>query len=142
MSAYLVDPEKIAYLAGYAVELCQYGPTHGNLLTSNAERIAEVLALANIKSVEARYGKGREWDYNSPSEFFDCTYGEYVNDCEGLAGDELPGLFGDADIISIVREYDYQACEFDGYHESLAYTILCQIMWKIASNAHPRGGYA
>ena len=138
MSAYLTDMEKIATLASYAKPACEYGATYGNILTSSAERIAEVLALENIRSIRARYHRAeRPYKLDDDCEYFEgMTYGDYIEQCKDIVNENATE-FVDAEIMAILREYDYQSCETDDYHESLAYTILCQVVWKLARNAHP-----
>ena len=135
MSAYLMDPDKIHALAHYARDLCQYGEFYGNTQTASATGIAQVLARENIRSVRARYDNGATYKDSDDCQYFDgWSYGDYVRECVYNSA-RAPS---NTDIVQLVREYDYQSCETEDYRQSLAYCVLCRIMWDIAENAHQR----
>ena len=135
MSAYLMDPDKIQALAYYARELCQYGEFYGLEQTSNAAAIACVLARENIRSVRARYDGGAAYSDTDDCQYFNgWSYRDYIEAC-AYSTARAPS---DTDIVQLVREYNYQACETEDYPQSLAYCVLCRIMWNIAESAHNR----
>lgn len=138
MSAYLTDPDKIHALAYYARELCQHGEFYGNPQTSDAAAIACVLARENIRSVRARYdGAAPYLDSDDCQYFSGWSYGDYISECANSDA-RAPSP---ADLVDIVKEYTYQSCESDDYYQSLAYCVLCRIMWDIADKANSRESY-
>lgn len=102
MSAYIVNPEVIARLAN-------------QLARKEAVKIASALIDENIKSIECRYpdSKGAAIPYFM--NYTDSEYRDVVNTLlnnPGKLADFPSNERGDA------AEYDYQACEHQGYETS------------------------
>ena len=140
MSAYLTDPDKIHALAYYADqhECCKYGEFYGLEQTASATGIAQVLARENIRSVRARYDSAAPYSDSDDCQYFDgWSYGDYINECAYNSARAV----SPTDIVELVKEYRYQSCETDDFTRSLAYCVLCAIMWHIAEQAHNREQY-
>lgn len=112
MSAFSVSDKHINVLVAYAVE-----NNRGNLIYFkgksvdlskhiNRVELGQSLRNANGASMQSRYGC-YEYDYEYKEE----DISEY----------------SDADINALCRCFNYQACEFNGWHESDAFHIIYAI---------------
>ena len=136
MSAYLVSPQ-------YIVEIVKWAkcPQQGDLshvynqitrkeIDCDAESLIEILSLANINSLVARYGEKAEVDFE---------YEGYVDKCksilkystDGVAVSLLSGVgscdLNADDIYNMVRCLEYQSCEVSNWIETDAYWLLVSI---------------
>ena len=136
MSAYLVSPQHITEIVKWAK--C---PQQGDLshvynqitrkeIDCDAESLIEILSLANINSLVARYGEKAEVDFE---------YEGYVDKCksilkystDGVAVSLLSGVgscdLNADDIYNMVRCLEYQSCEVSNWIETDAYWLLVSI---------------
>jgi len=136
MSAYLVSPQHIVEIVKWAK--C---PQQGDLshvynqitrkeIDCDAESLIEILSLANINSLVARYGEKAEVDFE---------YEGYVDKCksilkystDGVAVSLLSGVgscdLNADDIYNMVRCLEYQSCEVSNWIETDAYWLLVSI---------------
>ena len=136
MSAYLVSPQHIVEITKWAK--C---PQQGDLshvynqitrkeIDCDAESLIEILSLANINSLVARYGEKAEVDFE---------YEGYVDKCksilkystDGVAVSLLSGVgscdLNADDIYNMVRCLEYQSCEVSNWIETDAYWLLVSI---------------
>ncbi len=123
MSAFLVQAETIAALASYAAahKCCNYGILAGRGIFE-PEKIAEILAEENIRSVSARYE--REPD---EADFM------YINQCKELVKRSVSVSTGQ--IAKHLSCLEYQSCETDDYYQTDAYKILVTIMEDLLDEA-------
>jgi len=136
VSAYLVSPQHITEIVKWAK--C---PQQGDLshvynqitrkeIDCDAESLIEILSLANIQSLVARYGEKAEVDFE---------YEGYVDKCksilkystDGVAVSLLSGVgscdLNADDIYNMVRCLEYQSCEVSNWIETDAYWLLVSI---------------
>jgi len=136
VSAYLVSPQHITEIVKWAK--C---PQQGDLshvynqitrkeIDCDAESLIEILSLANINSLVARYGEKAEVDFE---------YEGYVDKCksilkystDGVAVSLLSGVgscdLNADDIYNMVRCLEYQSCEVSNWIETDAYWLLVSI---------------
>ena len=112
MSAYLVEADTIKVLA---IKAQLHDGSNLDLDTIN--RIAAALWLANCESINARYG----------DTGFDAAPEVTLNDVRRLQASRP------LDVIKTVRNYEYQACEFDGWRESAAASFCADIVYSMIS---------
>ncbi len=127
MSAFIVNSETIGAIASYAQKekCCQYGILYGKGIIE-AEKIAEVLANENIRSVCSRYGSAD--DMADPM---------FVSRCKDDAKKTYPHItFGQ--LAKHVNCLEYQSCETDNYYSTDAYKILVCVRNSLA---HDLAGY-
>ena len=131
MSAYLVEPQHITEIVKWASN-----PQQGNLshvynqitkkeIDCDAESLIEILSLANIQSLVARYGEQAEVEYEG-----------YVDKCksilkystDGASFSLLTGVgscdLKAEDIYNMVRCLEYQSCEVHDWVHTDAYWLL------------------
>ena len=136
MSAYLVSPQHITEIVKWAKNRQQGDLSHVyNQITKkeidcDAESLIEILSLANIQSLVARYGEKAEVDFE---------YEGYVDKCksilkystDGVAVSLLSGVgscdLNADDIYNMVRCLEYQSCEVSNWIETDAYWLLVSI---------------
>tara|TARA_R100001369_G_scaffold51308_1_gene78142 strand:- start:56 stop:532 length:477 start_codon:yes stop_codon:yes gene_type:complete len=140
MSAYLVEPQHITEIVKWASN-----PQQGNLshvynqitkkeIDCDAESLIEILSLANIQSLVARYGEQAEVEYEG-----------YVDKCksilkystDGASFSLLTGVgscdLKAEDIYNMVRCLEYQSCEVHDWVHTDAYWLLNAIRDKAGS---------
>jgi len=131
MSAYLVEPQHITEIVKWASN-----PQQGNLshvynqitkreIDCDAESLIEILSLANIESLVARYGEQAEVEYEGyedkcKSILKYSTDGASVSLLTGVGSCDLKA----DDIYNMVRCLKYQSCEVDNWVETDAYWLL------------------
>lgn len=131
MSAYLVEPQHITEIVKWASN-----PQQGNLshvynqitkreIDCDAESLIEILSLANIESLVARYGEQAEVEYEGyedkcKSILKYSTDGASVSLLTGVGSCDLKA----DDIYNMVRCLEYQSCEVDNWVETDAYWLL------------------
>jgi hypothetical protein len=131
MSAYLVEPQHMTEIVKWASN-----PQQGNLshvynqitkkeIDCDAESLIEILSLANIQSLVARYGEQAEVEYEG-----------YVDKCKSILkystdGASVSLLTGVGccdlkaeDIYNMVRCLEYQSCEVNDWVHTDAYWLL------------------
>ena len=141
MSAYLVSPQHITEIVKWAKNRQQGDLSHVyNQITKKEidcwyENLLEILSLANIESLVARYGEQAEVEYEG---FVDkcksilkySTDGVHLNRCtHGLGSCDLKA----DDIYNMVRCLEYQSCEVDNWVHTDAYWLLNSIKDKAGS---------
>jgi hypothetical protein len=101
MSAYLCDQDTINAIATFAAD---------HKLVEDPKLFADLLTLQNVASMKARY-PGRDW-----------LKAEVIDVAAGYVYEPVPA---DARrIVDLTEEYDYQACETDGYAGSLCSRLV------------------
>ena len=133
MSAYLVDPQHLTEIVKWASNRQQGNLGYvynqvtktGKEINCDAESLIEILSLANIQSLVARYGEQAEAQYEG-----------YVNQCKSLLkystdGASVSLLTGVGssdlkaeDIYNMVRCLEYQSCEVNDWVHTDAYWLL------------------
>ena len=141
MSAYLVSPQHIVEITKWAKSShqgnldCIYNQITKQKIDCDAESLIEILSLANIQSLVARYGEKAEVEYEG---FVDkcksilkySTDGVHLNRCtHGLGSCDLKA----DDIYNMVRCLEYQSCEVSNWIETNAYWLLNSIKDKAGS---------
>ena len=104
MSAYLCSEDTINALATYAFS---------HSLTEDATLFADLLTLTNVRAMQQAY-PGREWlmrDVIEPAMAYRWTYTERTP----------------AEVAKIAEEFDYQACEWNGWDASLCKRIVNRV---------------
>ena len=132
MSAYLVEPQHLTEIVKWASN-----PQQGNLshvynqitkkeIDCDAESLIEILSLANIQSLVARYG----WNQS------EVEYEDFVDKCKSILkystdGASVSLLTGVGccdlkaeDIYNMVRCLEYQSCEVHDWVHTDAYWLL------------------
>jgi hypothetical protein len=141
MSAYICNPEHIGILAAYAAaERCAIYPWQGDNIILTAQNVAKGLALENIRSVAHRYPNDKDGDRPGPC----LKDADIVEACQIYAGHfakRIGGVIVDAslilepvEVLKLVQALDYQSCETDDWHMTLA---ARQLRW-ISSEAISR----
>ena len=131
MSAYLVEPQHMTEIVKWASN-----PQQGNLshvynqitkkeIDCDAESLIEILSLANIQSLVARYGEQAEVEYEGyvdkcKSILKYSTDGASVSLLTGVGCCELKA----EDIYNMVRCLEYQSCEVHDWVHTDAYWLL------------------
>ena len=141
MSAYLVSPQHITEIVKWAKNRQQGDLSHVyNQITKqeidcDAESLIEILSLANIQSLVARYG----WNQS------EVEYEGFVDKCksilkystDGVSMSLLDGVgccdLKADDIYNMVRCLEYQSCEVDNWVHTDAYWLLNSIKDKAGS---------
>lgn len=96
-----------------------------------AAAIAMELAEANADSIIARYG-GPE---DEPGDWWGWTsVGEFVEACEAEAMKPWKDDHPHHVVIGACDNFDYQACEYEGWRSSDAHTLLGMIKDRAVSN--------
>jgi hypothetical protein len=121
MSAYLVTPEHIANLVGWATmprrNLNCYNMQRRRHVFGDErvtrKRLAEILAEANLASVKARYP-------DHPDMWRD----DYVDDCIRATERAHNGYLTAADIWNMAVCLDYQSCEVGSWSNEDAYWVI------------------
>ena len=140
MSAYLVEPQHITEIVKWASN-----PQQGNLshvynqitkkeIDCDAESLIEILSLANIQSLVARYGEQAEVEYEGyvdkcKSILKYSTDGASVSLLTGVGSCDLKA----EDIYNMVRCLEYQSCEVHDWVHTDAYWLLNAIRDKAGS---------
>jgi hypothetical protein len=131
MSAYLVEPQHMTEIVKWASS-----PQKGNLshvynqitkkeIDCDAESLIEILSLANIQSLVARYGEQAEVEYEGyvdkcKSILKYSTDGASVSLLTGVGSCDLKA----EDIYNMVRCLEYQSCEVHDWVHTDAYWLL------------------
>lgn len=115
MSAYIMNDDEINTIVSYFLDLnAAYGESAwlrlgesewNNLSRDNAPKVAAILKAENIRSINAKYGE----NYNP----------DYVFEYDRKASKRPVG-----NIIGALDCYEYQTCETDDWHLSLAHEIV------------------
>ena len=123
MSAFLVDPDLIGILAGYAEKhnLLEYAPCH-NIAAHNGSTAAATLARCNMESVESRYPES-----NAAQDFMGVTRSDYIAMCVQAIENNSRVELSAAQIAKHCDCLDYQCCEIDSWFDSEGYKILTAI---------------
>lgn len=137
MSAYICNPEHLGLLAAYAAThdaaLYEWRVRSKDDREDTAARVAEGLLLENIRSIEHRYPDTVGQDQGLPGPClsrFDMLLAcqayarHYVEHFPRASGTER--RFGPVDILELAHGYEYQSCETEDYHLTLAAN---QIRW-------------
>lgn len=111
MSAYLCDQDTINAIATYAAD---------HELVADAAQFADLLTLTNVASLRARYA-GREF------------LAEMVAPAKAYRFERVE--VSAARTAEAAREYDYQACEIDGYEETLCARLIDRVIQHAANVA-------
>ncbi len=140
MSAYLVSPQHITEIVKWAKNIQQgnlnriYNPISKRAIDCDAESLIEILSLANIQSLVARYGEQAEVEYEG---FVDQCKSILKYSTDGVSMSLLDGVgscdLKADDIYNMVRCLNYQSCEVDNWVETDAYWILHSIKNKAGS---------
>ena len=140
MSAYLVSPQHIVEIVKWAKCPQQGDLSHVyNQITKkeidcDAESLIEILSLANIQSLVARYGEQAEVEYEGYNDKCKSilkysTDGVSVSLLSGIGSCDLNA----DDIYNMVRCLNYQSCEVSNWVETDAYWLLNSIQDKAGS---------
>lgn len=130
MSAFLLNEDKIGMLAAAAYDYgsLQYARTYEIKEQLNTvEKVAEILARENLRSLASRYGD----DDDDP---------EYIAKCQSFARGILDQRLHDlpevttGDIGRLASCYEYQSCESSDYYESTAALVITQLRGGLISN--------
>ena len=130
MSAYLVEPQHITEIVKWASNPQRnlshvYNQITKKEIDCDAESLIEILSLANIQSLVARYGEQAEVEYEG-----------YVDKCksilkystDGASFSLLTGVgscdLKAEDIYNMVRCLEYQSCEVHDWVHTDAYWLL------------------
>lgn len=115
MSAYIMNDHEINTIVSYFIDpnngrdggaWVHFGETSWDYLNKeNAPKVAAILKAENIRSVNAKYG-----DNENPA---------YVFEYDPTARKRPMG-----NIIGALDCYEYQACETDDWHTSMAHEIV------------------
>ena len=137
MSAYLVSPQHITEIVKWAKNRQQGDFSHVyNQITKqeidcDAESVIEILSLANIQSLVARYGEKAEVEYEG---FVDKCKSILKYSTDGVSMSLLDGVgscdLKADDIYNMVRCLEYQSCEVDNWVHTDAYWLLNSIKEK------------
>ena len=140
MSAYLVSPQHIVEITKWAKNRQQGDFSHVyNQITKqeidcDAESLIEILSLANIQSLVARYGEKAEVEYEG---FVDKCKSILKYSTDGVSMSLLSGVgccdLKADDIYNMVRCLEYQSCEVSNWIETNAYWLLNSIKDKAGS---------
>ena len=140
MSAYLVSPQHITEIVKWAKNRQQGDFSHVyNQITKqeidcDAESVIEILSLANIQSLVARYGEKAEVEYEG---FVDKCKSILKYSTDGVSMSLLDGVgscdLKADDIYNMVRCLEYQSCEVDNWVHTDAYWLLNSIKDKAGS---------
>jgi hypothetical protein len=120
MSAFIVSPQHIGALAAFAVlRQATSGQVHDMDKISAVTHIASMLAIANVASVNKRYGLA--------SDAF-----QLASDATKFAKRYLtkPFALSTMDYYKMADCLDYQSCEVSGWHETDACKQLDRIKHK------------
>ena len=141
MSAYLVPEKQISVLSKWYIANTNPSDRHCyNLLTSenitpkNSEDLAQVLATANIDSVNARYSDVMVIDPISDKKYIkDCMKGAEIRSIGGGIFRHDPDMDMEAaSIWNLCENLDYQSCEVNDWVERDAYWLICMIKDRAA----------
>ena len=115
MSAYIMNDDEINTIVSYFLNpnnaygegaWLRLGESEwNNLNRDNAPKVAAILKAENIRSVNAKYGEN-----DNPAYVFEYDRNAYKRPM--------------GNIIGALDCYEYQACETDDWHESLAHEIV------------------
>lgn len=144
MSAFIVNPEHIAALVAYAqvpVLHCYNIHTKQEIINT-PKNFCDVLAKANVNSVDAKYGHNNEHYSAEYLEHLMLFPKECLDELEKFKS--LIGFYGcpnltDADIYNMAQCLEYQCCEVDNWTHTDAYWLIQAIKnaaaMKMASGA-------
>ena len=131
MSAYLVEPQHMTEIVKWASN-----PQQGNLshvynqitkkeIDCDAESLIEILSLANIQSLVARYGEQAEVEYEGYVDKCKNIIA-YQNDYDYISTIDKRGMSNlkAEDIYNMVRCLEYQSCEVHDWVHTDAYWLL------------------
>ena len=129
MSAFIVNPEHIAALVAYAqvpVLHCYNIHTKQEIINT-PKNFCDVLAKANVNSVDAKYGHNNEHYSAEYLEHLMLFPKECLNELEKFKS--LIGFYGcpnltDADIYNMAQCLEYQCCEVDNWTHTDAYWLI------------------
>jgi len=159
MSAYVVDPLTIDFLIAYcltrrnrlhvyhdlAPSVFGTGPGGVEINEQTADRWGQVLQDENVRSVQYRYPQDTRDTLPGPSDLEDVYSYRHVH-TTGLSGPIKP-----VDVLSVLRCYEYQACETPDWKETLAAALVEAIRhhaisaltmdspWGISRGTRPAG---
>lgn len=126
MSAFLCQPYMIGQLAKYYSERVKGDATP----RETAQDCAALLAMANLASVGHRYPT----DGSVAATWFDdyTNDAQYIAECKTLSTDPTDRRIADSatgsvTVLSMAGCFDYQACEYPGYFESMTAGIVREI---------------
>lgn len=145
MSAYICNPSHFGILAAYAVlrdaAVYEWQHTRANTLAARidtAQRVAKGLARENIRSVKRRYPDCTDDDLPGPNltpadieEAAAIYAGHFVK--HGNAKKLRP-----VDVLKLSQGLDYQSCETDDWHDTLA---ARQLRWIDSAAIRQIPGY-
>lgn len=133
MSAYIMNDDEINTIVSYFLDPnAAYGEgawlrlgesEWNNLNRDNAPKVAAILKAENIRSVNAKYGEN-----DNPAYVFEYDRNASKRDI--------------GEIIGALDCYEYQACETDDWHLSLAHEIVQGLRKHLLKTiAEERGTY-
>ncbi len=150
MSAFIVNPEHIAALVAYAqvpVLHCYNIHTKQEIINT-PKNFCDVLAKANVNSVDAKYGHNNEHYSAEYLEHMMLFPKECLDELEKFKS--LVGFYGcpnltHADIYNMAQCLEYQCCEVDNWTHTDAYWLIQAIKnaaaMKMAQNAKVKWEY-
>ena len=143
MSSYLVPEKQISVLSKWYIantkpsdRHCYNLLTDANITPKSSEDLAQVLAIANIDSVNARYSDSSPVDPISDKKYIkDCMKGAEIKVIHGGVivwhDPDMEGIDA-ASIWNLCENLDYQSCEVDEWVEWDAYWLICMIKNRAA----------
>lgn len=114
MSAYLVEPHNVAYLA-------QFFKSENKSDPRSVADIAGILAAANVASVNHRYR-------GDADSFYDGGASAFVNDCVAMAQSAVWQRFDPSAVVKAANCFEYQACEVSDWEQSPAWFITNEVI--------------
>lgn len=113
MSAYVMSNQDINNIVNYFVNSTASSqlwiPVDGEynyLDRNNAEKVANILFLENVRSVDTRYNKK-----NNVDSVYKFSYKTVT----------------DKEVSQLIDSLEYQSCETDDYYTTEAYMIICSM---------------
>jgi len=139
MSAYLVEPQHITEIVKWASNPQRnlshvYNQITKKEIDCDAESLIEILSLANIQSLVARYGEQAEVEYEGYVDKCKNIIA-YQNDYDYISTIDKRGMSNlkAEDIYNMVRCLEYQSCEVHDWVHTDAYWLLNAIRDKAGS---------
>jgi len=141
MSCYLMEEEEIGAIAvanfrgiTYDSNGRFYNPVTKKVEYINAGDVAEMLALQNIASCQARYPQHGKFagGFLDSAEHVE-LYIERAREC----GNKLQPFLKPMKLYGLIKEYMYQACETDDWYETDAYWY-CNTVAHLAAGKEQR----
>ena len=131
MSAFIVNPEHIAALVAYTQaptnKMHCYNIHTKQEINNTGKNFCEVLAKANVKSVDAKYGDNTAHYSEEFIEHLMLFPNECFNELQKFKG--MMGFYGcpnltDADIFNMACCLEYQCCEVDNWTHTDAFWLI------------------